>query len=160
MWRSLSFAVASLLPISVQAADQAKEGTDNFTNLWVTTVSNTIEQGDHTFNTYEINGIARNDAGGPMFNLFGQRCIGLWSGPGGDDRGTCTFTDKDGDNIFAPYTGKGGHGTYEIAGGTGKFAGITGAGEYVANNPGQIKSDDKRNRGFVSNRMSWKLPPG
>jgi hypothetical protein len=105
-------------------------------------------------------GVARNDSGGPMFNMFGQRCVGLWDSVAGanSDRGTCTFTDKDGDNIFMPYTARSGRGTYEVSGGTGKFAGITGSGEYVINDPGQIRSDDKRNRGFVSNKVTWKLP--
>jgi hypothetical protein len=57
-----------------------------------------------------------------------------------------------------PYTGKGGeHGTYELVGGTGKFAGITGSGEFF--NAGlTIKADDKAMRGVVSNKVSWKLP--
>src|SRR5215472_16428407 len=101
----------------------------------------------------------RNDAGGPMFNLFGQRCMGLWEGAGGEsaDRGTCTFTDKDGESILMPYSSRNARGAYEVAGGTGKFAGITGNGEFAANSPGQIKSDNRRNRGFVSNRVTWKL---
>jgi hypothetical protein len=157
-WRFLTIAVASLLTLSVQAADMPKEGTDNFTNVWTTTVSNTIQQGTHSFTTYEIDGVARNDAGGPMFNLFGLRCVGMGSGPG-SELGTCTYTDKDGDNIFMPYTGKSGRGTYEVAGGTGKFAGITGNGEWWNVNPAPpIKSDDKRGRGVIANKVSWKLP--
>jgi hypothetical protein len=143
----------------VMAADLPKQGTDSFTNFWVAT-SATIQQGSRTFSTWEINGVARNDAGGRMFDLFGMRCIGLVEGL--SDRGTCTYTDSDGDNIFAPFNGngdgKGGeHGTYDVIGGTGKFAGITGSGEYL--NPGRpIKADDKAPRGAVSNKISWKLP--
>jgi hypothetical protein len=100
-----------------------------------------------------------------MFNLFGMRCIGLvhvLSQGTWNDQGTCTYTDKDGDNIFAPFKGnsdgKGGErGTYEVIGGTGKFARITGSGEYYQpNHP--IKADDKAIRGAVSNKISWKLP--
>jgi hypothetical protein len=157
--RLLTLAAASLLPLSVHAADTPKEGIDNFTNVFVSTLSNTIQQGAHTFNTYEINGVTRNDAGGPMFNMFGQRCVGMWDGVGSDysDRGTCTYTDKDGDHVFMPYSGKSGHGTYEVAGGTGKFVGIAGSGEYFVN-PDRIKSDDKWTRHVVSNKVSWKLP--
>jgi hypothetical protein len=71
---------------------------------------------------------------------------------------TCTFTDKDGANIFMPYGGRNGRGTYQVTGGTGKFAGITGNGEFVVNMLGQIQSDDKKVRGFVSNKVTWKLP--
>jgi hypothetical protein len=57
-----------------------------------------------------------------------------------------------------PYSGKNGHGTYEIAGGTDKFVGITGSGEYFVNPGPPIKSDDKWNRGVVLNKVSWNLP--
>src|SRR6516162_9630510 len=146
-WRLLTVAAASLLPLSVQAADMPKEGTDAFTNIWAITISNTIQQGTHFFETYEINGVARNDAGGPMFNFFGLRCVGMENSREDSDDGTCTYTDKDGDNIFMPYTGKNGRGTHKVAGGTGKFARITGKGEWWDVSPAPIKSDDKRGRG-------------
>jgi hypothetical protein len=34
-----------------------------------------VQQGAQTFETYEVDDVARNDAGGPMFNLFGVRCL-------------------------------------------------------------------------------------
>jgi len=161
---AISLALSALLPLSVHAADIPKEGNDSFTNFWVATSSDTIQQGDRTFATYEIDGVTRNDNGGPMFNSFGLRCLGLVEFAGNDGRGqgTCTYTDKDGDHIFTPYSakgdGKGGErGTYEVAGGTGKFSGITGRGEYF-NPHTPIKADDKAVRGVVSNKVSWKLP--
>jgi hypothetical protein len=162
---AVTLGIGMAFGVLATAADLPKQGTDSFTNVWVVGTSNTIQQGNRTFITYEIDGVARNDSGGPMFNLFGLRCVG-WvevlgnEGPHGG--GTCTYTDKDGDNIFSPYSdkgdGKGGvHGTVELAGGTGKFAGITGSGEYF--NPNlPIKADDKTLRGVVSNKVSWKLP--
>jgi hypothetical protein len=158
--QNTTLAAAWFLPIGVHAAELPKEGTDTFSNIWVSTISNSMQQGANAFLTYESNGITLNDAGGPMFNLFGLRCVGIWDGRGGGeftDRGTCTYTDKDGDHIFAPNTSKGWRGMNEAVGGTGKFAGITGADEYNINNPGQIKWDDKRNGGFVSSKISWKL---
>jgi hypothetical protein len=100
-----------------------------------------------------------------MFDRFGQRCLGwleIVANEGRDDRGTCTFTDKDGDNIFTTYSGKGDakggeRGNYEVVGGTGKFTGITGAGDYLLPNI-PIKADDKAARGVVSNKINWKLP--
>jgi hypothetical protein len=84
----------------------------------------------------------------------------MWESIGSDisDHGiTCTYTDKDGDSIFTPYSSKNGHGTSELAGSTGKFAGITGSGEYSIDTT-PIKSDDKRVRHAVSIKVSWKLP--
>jgi hypothetical protein len=160
----LTLALSALLPLAVHAAGLPREGNDSFTNVWVATSLNTMQQGNRTFATYEIDGVARNDNGGPMFNSFGQRCLGLAEVMGNDVRGqgTCTYTDKDGDHIFMPYSakgdGKGGErGTYEVVGGTGKFSGITGSGEYF-NPHSPIKADDKALRGVVSNKVSWKLP--
>jgi hypothetical protein len=160
--RLRALAAASLLPLSTQAADMPKEGTENFTNVLVVTLSNSIQQGTQSFFTYEVDGVARNDAGGPMFNLFGVRCVGMEEGPDPGKftgHGTRTYTDADGDNIFMPYSATGGRrGTFEVAGGTGKFVGISGNGEWWRTDPAPIKSDDKRARPVVSNKVSWKLP--
>jgi len=164
MRNSMVLCATVLFGSSAMASDLPKQGTDSFTNVWVAT-SNTIQQGNRTFLSYEIDGVARNDAGGPMFDRFGQRCLG-WvetlANEGGSDRGTCTFTDHDGDNIFTTYSGKSDgkgveRGNYEVVGGTGKFTGITGTGDYFQPNI-PIKADDKAFRGVVSNKISWKLP--
>jgi hypothetical protein len=84
--------------------------------------------------TYELEGVLRNDKGAPMFDSFGQRCVGiaeLLNNEAQNGTGTCTFTDG--------------------------LAGITGSGEYL--NPNlPIKADDKALRGVVAHKMTWKLP--
>ena len=161
-YRVPALAVASLLPLSVQAADLPREGSDNFTTVLVVTLANTMQQDTQSLVTYEVDGVARNDAGGPMFNLFGVRCLGMEEGPDPSKftgHGTCTWTDPDGDNIFTPYSATiGRRGTLEVTGGTGKFAGITGNGEWTRLNPAPIKSDDKRSRAVNSLKVNWKLP--
>ena len=171
---TLTLTAAMVFGVAAMAADLPKQGTDSFTNVWVATSLNLIQQGNRTFGSYEIDGVARNDAGAPMFDLFGQRCIGfgefLENNPE-HDVGTCTFTDRVGDHIFASYSsGKsnskdGERGTYEVIGGTGKFAGITGSGEFF--NPMlPIKADDKALRGSsipsfrlskMLSRTRWRL---
>ncbi len=101
-----------------------------------------------------------------MFDSFGQRCVGIAELLGNELQsalGACTFTDRVGDHIFGRYhsdkvnSKDGEHGTYELIGGSGKFAGITGSGEYL--NPLlPIKADDKALRGVVPHKMTWKLP--
>lgn len=166
MRNSMVLCAAVLFGSSALASDLPKQGTDSFTNVWVAT-SNAIQQGNRTFLSYELHGVARNDAGGPMFERFGQRCLGwleIVANEGRDDRGTCTFTDRDGDNIFTTYSGKGDakgveeRGNYEVVGGTGKFTGITGAGDFNFQPNIPIKADDKAVRGVVSNKINWKLP--
>jgi hypothetical protein len=163
--RLWTIAVLALLPFSVRAADVPKEGTVNFTAFWVMTSLNVMQQGNRAFATYELEGITRTDAGAPMFDSFGQRCMGLAELVDNklqDILGTCSFTDRDGDHIFMPYSGKGDgkggdNGTFKLVGGTGKFTGITGTAEY--SNPGlPIKADDKALRGVVPHKVSWKLP--
>ena len=91
----LTLAGALLLPLSVQAADIPKEGAVNFTFAWVIGSSTNIQQGTPSFDTYDLVGVTRNDAGGPMFDFFGARCVGAdeVSGPGkSTTRGTCTWT--------------------------------------------------------------------
>ncbi len=46
-------------------------------------------------------------------------------------RGTCTFTDADGDHIFEAVDGTNGAGHAKLVGGTGKFQGITGDLEFT-----------------------------
>jgi hypothetical protein len=60
------------------AADIPKSGTDSWTNTWLITSANSITAGDRTFSTYEIEGVARNDAEGPMLNYFGFRAVGSY----------------------------------------------------------------------------------
>ena len=58
---------------------------------------------------------------------------------------------------FNPTTiGQGAYrGTYEVAGGTGKFTGITGSGEAFSSRA-PIRADDKWPRHVVSNKVAWK----
>jgi hypothetical protein len=134
-----------------------KEGTESFTAYWTITSSNYIQQGNGTFATFLLNGVTRNDAG-PMFNLFGQRCVGAVEIVSGNtdrsETGSCTFTDKDGDQVFMHFGDKvvGGHGAAVLVGGTGGFAGITGTVEYFDSPP--LKADDKMMRGAVLHKAS------
>src|SRR5690242_6363655 len=96
-YRLWTIAVSALLPFSVHAADVPKEGSANFTAFWVATSVNAIQQGNRSFVTYELEGVTHNDAGAPMFDSFGQRCVGLVEmidNKPQDDLGTCTYTDR------------------------------------------------------------------
>ena len=100
-----------------------------------------------------------------MFDSFGQRCIGIAELLGNEAAARCWAPAlsriRVGDHIFGRYSTQGGkdgeHGAYELIGGSGKFAGITGSGEYLAPML-PIKADDKALRGVVSHKITWKLP--
>jgi hypothetical protein len=90
-----------------------------------------------------------------MFNMFGQRCVGKLDRVGSkySDRGTCTYTHTHGDNIFMHTERRRSRASYEVAGGAGKFAGITGSGELFSTRT-PIKADDKWIRRVMSNKVT------
>lgn len=154
----LAFMSALLLaPLSAQAADMPKQGTDSYTTIYVTTASNTMKLGDRTVTNYDISGATRNDNGGPMFNNMSARCLGMVEVVGSDstNRGTCVDMDADGDQVFSTYEAKGNAGAHTFVGGTGKYAGISGTAPYTRQ---AVKTSDGRAMSIVSHKATWKLP--
>ena len=153
--------VLALVPITVLAGEMPKEGTDSFTNTWLVTTSNTMKVGDRTLGTYEVSGVHQNVQGEATTDMA-MRCLGIYDDAGkarAQEHGACTFTDNDGDKIMATYERKTGEGgTETLVAGTGKFAGISGTGEWtVVKFP--LKADDKLSRGIVSEKVHWKIRP-
>jgi hypothetical protein len=153
--------VLMLAPITVLAGEKPKEGTDSFTNTWLITSSDTMKVGDRTLGTYEVSGLHR-DVQGDATTDMGMRCLGIYDDAGqtpAQEHGACTFTDSDGDKIMATYERKSVEGgTETLVAGTGKFAGISGTGEWtVLKFP--LKSDEKLSRGMVSEKVHWKITP-
>ena len=152
--------VLPLVPITVLAGEMPKEGTDSFTNTWLITTSNTMKVGDRTLGTYEVSGVHQNVQGEATTDM-GMRCLGIYDDGGKTaerrEHGACTFTDTDGDEIMATYERKTAEGGVEtLVAGTGKFAGISGTGEWtVLKFP--LKADDKLSRGIVSEKVHWKI---
>jgi hypothetical protein len=152
--------ILSLAPITVLAGETPKEGTDSFTNTWLVTTLNTMKVGDRTLGTYEVSGVHQNVQGEAKTDM-GMRCLGIYDAAGKapvrQEHGACTFTDNDGDEIMATYERKTAEGGIEtVVAGTGKFAGISGTGEWtVLKFP--LKADDKLSRGVVSETVHWKI---
>ena len=149
-----------LVPITVLAGEMPKEGTDSFTNTWLLTTTNPMKVGDRTLGTYEVSGVNQNVQGDATTDM-GMRCLGIYDDARKvreQEHGACTFTDNDGDEIMATYERKSTEGGIEtLVAGTGKFAGISGTGEWtVLKFP--LKADDKLSRGVVSETVHWKIP--
>jgi hypothetical protein len=157
----LPTALLPLVPITVLAGETPKEGTDSFTNTWLVTTLNTMKVGNRTLGTYEVSGVHQNVQGDATSDM-GMRCLGIYDDAGKAserrEHGACTFTDNDGDEIMATYERKTAEGGIEtLVAGTGKFAGISGTGEWtVVKFP--VKADDKMSRGIVSEKVHWKIP--
>ena len=155
----LPMIVLPLASITVLAGEMPKEGTDSFTNTWLVTTLNTMKVGDRTLGTYEFGGVHQNVQGDATTDM-GMRCLGIYDVAGKvreQEHGACTFTDNDGDEIMATYERKTAEGGIEtLVAGTGKFAGISGTGEWtVLKFP--LKADDKLSRGIVSEKVHWKI---
>ena len=152
--------ILPLAPITVLADEAANEGTDSFTNMWLITTSNTMKVGNRTLGTYEVSGVHQKVQGDATTDM-GMRCLGIYDDADkarAQEHGACTFTDNEGDKIMATYERKTIEGGIEtLVAGTGKFAGISGTGEWtVLKFP--LKSDDKLSRGIVSEKVHWKIP--
>ena len=155
----LPMAILPFAPITVLAGETPKEGTDNFTNTWLVTTLNTMKVGNRTLGTYEVGGVHQNVQGDAKTDM-GMRCLGIYDDADkarAQEHGACTFTDTDGDKIMATYERKTAEGGIEtLVAGTGKFAGISGTGEWtVLKFP--LKADDKLSRGIVSEKVHWKI---
>jgi hypothetical protein len=154
---SMAFGVAAI------AAELPKEGTDTHANTWVVPSSDTIKLGDRSYTTFELAGVSRNESGGTMFNNMVLRCLGAYEVIGSEAQyssADCTYTDKDGDQIFERVLTtcpcKANEGEATLVGGSGKFAGISGKEEYSA--VYLLTPDDKRLRGIVTHHdVHWKI---
>ena len=89
--------------------------------------------------TYEVLGVIVSDSSECILQNASLRCVGSFHATKGayeDDRGFCVCTRPDGDQLFTSYEASGrlgavGKGTVTYVGGTGKFAGIQGSGEFT-----------------------------
>ena len=105
----------------------------------------------------DTDGIDTNDDGG-LFDKLGGHCLGIYGTVAKKDivRVVCVKTDKDGDQIFEDSTSSGGNsGKSILAGGTGKYAGITGDDDYSFE---MIKSPTGTPLFLTTTHVQWKLP--
>jgi hypothetical protein len=89
---------------------------------------------DHTVSVTEYDGAVFNADGKPFLDKARYQVVDL-TDAGTSSGGYKTFTEADGSKVFAKYVLKEGkppelRGTFEFIGGTGKYTGITGRGDY------------------------------
>jgi hypothetical protein len=115
-----------------------KEGTSSYIIGYSGTFK-TVAMGQERIQvTYEVLGVIVSDASDCILQNASLRCIGSYNvikGAYEDDNGFCICTRPDGDQIFTSYKASGrlgavGKGTVTYVGGTGKFIGIQGNGEF------------------------------
>ena len=120
-------AALCLMPAAA-TAQMPKEGAWEWTHCFGGPVHTIIATPEFTAGTYVVTGVSRS-AGGPI-ETMSLECSGTFEYRGGKARsqGHCAHQDTAGDRIFgADSMGPQGY-VFEILGGTGKYAGITGSG--------------------------------
>ena len=145
-------------------AEDLKKGTTS----GITPMSGTFKYlamgKEHAHMSYESLGSIIPDPGKTIFKNSSVHCLGAFHAINGhydDDKGACLYTDSDGDQFFVTYQGKGdlgqgAKGNYEYVGGTGKYAGLKGSGEYTIK---QLKPAKEGTFQSVSTyNGNWELP--
>jgi hypothetical protein len=124
-------------------AQIAKEGSYTGMVFFSGTFKTIAMEKERVQMSYEVNGISKGqDENSPLYNAT-INCLGSLHAIKGayeNDSGFCAYTRPDGDQIFMTYEAKGklgvtdggvsANGTAKIVGGTGKFAGMQGSGEF------------------------------
>lgn len=144
-----TFASAQQLP---------KSGSINFHTGWKLAGEAITAADKHMLGHGSAVGTTFNDKGSGPLHLGPANCFYTFLSINdvGRNKGSCAFGDADGDRIFTNFTGnlsaEGDSGTNEIAGGTGKYAGIQGSGPWkckVAGNNGELQ---------CAQRLDYRLP--
>ena len=117
-----------------------KEGSGANTSYFTGTLKSLPMGQDLVAITYEVFGVTTNDAGQGFFHNVSSRCVGGLSvvkGEWDNEQGMCVFVDGDGDQVFVRYSAGSGRlgavakGKSTLAGGTGKYTGLTGTYEWT-----------------------------
>ena len=114
------------------AQDLGKSGTINIHTGWKLSPEVFEAPEKHSVGHGSVVGVNFNDKGsGPLHNGPAV-CVFtfLASENSSKNKGYCAFGDADGDRIFTDWDGNAVEGTNHIAGGTGKYKGITGSGPW------------------------------
>ena len=153
--------LVAFVPIS--NAEMAKEGSASGPTYWITKYT-ILPMGKETVQiNYEGWGVSQSPTGeGILHNASCHVVGGLLAVKGvyENDSGMASFTRPDGDQVFITYkcsgvAGKTGKGTFTYVGGTGKFVGIQGSGEftrYTLRPPA-----DGFGASFTDSKSSWKI---
>jgi hypothetical protein len=148
----------------VVAEEMAREGSGTGRVYWTGTFD-VLPMGKELVQmNYEGYGVQVSDTGKGLFHNATTHVVGGLLGVKGvyeNDSGLITYTRPDGDQIFLTYKcsgtmGKSAKGTVTFVGGTGKFVGVTGTGEFTRHSlrppaKGVFAS-------FAVTKSSWKLP--
>jgi hypothetical protein len=141
-----------------------KEGTTSFTFAYSNTIKVLPMGQERVQMTYEVMGVIIGDTPEDLNHNLSCRCLGALHAVKGeykDDSGFCVSTRPDGDQAFVTYKAAGklggiAKGTYTVVGGTGKFVGIQGSGEFTRIDV--RPAAEGTGQGYSKNKGHYKLP--
>jgi hypothetical protein len=162
MRTTLFILTSSISVFAAHAGEMPKAGEDSYTIAYVVTFAKTTKFGDRNFTQLEFAGISTNDSGSGFLHNAGARCVGIREEVRGDvyTRGTCAYTDQDGDQIYSSYEGTASEGNptagvHQFVGGVGKYSGMSGKADYLVQ---FVKSSDGPRMFLARHKATWKLP--
>jgi hypothetical protein len=128
LWFAAAGAFAIVASITAHAGELPASGEVQIDTALTYKVTAVSDAGDVKTTIFEGSGIGRSHGGEVPFQLLAMHCLGHavivkgdWKGDG-----SCTFTDKDGDSFISSWGYHNEGGKSVIAGGNGKFKGMTG----------------------------------
>ncbi len=156
----ITFAMVILLADNAAAGSEA---TESATGGWYSTSKIVAFGEDYMYAAYEGFGVWNGDTGKEMLHGVTVRVVGEWQIEKGSytERGGAVWNMPNGDKIYLRVfaSGKAGEipkGTVTLLGGTGKYAGIEGSGEYTEHT--SVPSEGAGWQGLVKMKLRYKLP--
>ena len=166
---TMAFLLALLFLISagnVFGEEMVKEGSGENTSVFAGTFTALPMEKERVQMNYEVFGLVPDASPeSPIYNTT-FHCLGALHAVKGvyeNDSGFCSYTRPDGDIVFLTYKatgalgGRGGKGTWTFVGGTGKYVGIQGGGEFDRI-PGFRSSGKGTFQGMNKSKGQWKIP--
>ena len=161
---AVTLGTAVLMGSAAMAADLPKEGTWNVTNSGFGTAKG-VTSGGRTMAAFDENTL---QVGEGLLDHMTSHCWGLFDITNGtaQHHGYCVGTDPTGDQIIADFSSDGRYppdsksvkGTFTFRGGTGKYAGISGSGEYVSDAAAFRSGTEGTYFTHSTNQGGYKLP--
>ena len=162
-WVLFFIALGLVLSASTTYSEMAKEGSHSGKN-YSTGTSKAIPMGEERLHlTLEGSGIYVSDEEDGFLNYASMHLLGTLHAVKGvfEDSGFIVFNLPDGDKVYATWDGSGNlgkdaKGTITYVGGTGKYAGLTGGGEYTRRH---VPNASKNVWAAITiHTGNWKLP--
>lgn len=118
---------------AMAAADMPKQGTFDFNFCFVTDIDHIALSDDAGLGSFTNVAAMHGNPPGSPFDLQGARCFGYYSDVEGQytESGYCEIKDADGDRWIMKFVSNpDGSGNWTVAGGVGKYAGMSASGKY------------------------------